>query len=127
SAKENNMAKNYSALAEDIIAKIGGKENIKAHTHCVTRLRFNLMDESKANTEAIKAIPGVLGVSVQGGQYQVIIGADVANVYQAIVDLIGESRKTNENVPEEEKAGKKKNPVTVVFDTLSGTFVQIIP
>lgn len=121
--EKKNMAKNYDVLAENIIAKIGGKENIAAHTHCVTRLRFNLVDESKADTEAVKAINGVLGVAVQGGQYQVIIGSDVANVYQAVVSLIGENNAAKEESQKEEK----KSPVTVVFDVLSGTFVQIIP
>ncbi len=69
--------KNYDELAQSIVRQIGGPENILSLTHCVTRLRFKLADEEKANTEEIKNIKGVMTVVQAGGQYQVVIGNDV--------------------------------------------------
>lgn len=75
SQEELYMAKkgNYDELAKKIIALVGGEANIANVTHCITRLRFNLKDESKADTEAIRSTPGVVGVTSANGQYQVII------------------------------------------------------
>ena len=77
----------YKKLAEDILAKVGGEENISGLTHCATRLRFNLKDEGKAQTEALKKVNGVMGVISKGGQYQVVIGSDVASVYRPLTEL----------------------------------------
>lgn len=77
--------KDYSQLAKDIIAGIGGKENVASVTHCVTRVRFILNDESKANDENVKKLKGVLSVVHAGGQYQVVIGATVNEVYTAVL------------------------------------------
>jgi len=60
-------------------------------THCVTRLRFNLKDESKADTDAIKGLAGVVGVAQANGQYQVIIGAEVTQVYEKLSGMLGTS------------------------------------
>ena len=60
---------NYQELGDKILALVGGRENVTGLTHCATRLRFNLKDEGKAQTEALKKTPGVLGVVVSGGQY----------------------------------------------------------
>ena len=68
---------NYENLAKQILKNVGGQENVSNLTHCVTRLRFNLKDLSKANTEAIKKTKGVMGVVDKGAQYQIIIGSDV--------------------------------------------------
>ena len=81
------MAVNNRQIAENILAAVGGRENITSVTHCMTRLRFNLKDESKADTEAIKAIPGVVGVMRKSGQYQIIIGTDVAQVMNEVNKL----------------------------------------
>ena len=72
---------NYENLAKQILKNVGGQENVSNLTHCATRLRFNLKDLSKANTEAIKKTKGVMGVVDKGAQYQIIIGSDVANVF----------------------------------------------
>jgi PTS system beta-glucosides-specific IIC component len=66
--------KDYSLLASNIIKNVGGKNNVVSLVHCVTRLRFVLKDESKANDEAFKNMNGVVGQVKSGGQYQVIIG-----------------------------------------------------
>ncbi|WP_430612536.1 beta-glucoside-specific PTS transporter subunit IIABC [Enterococcus sp. DIV0876] len=72
-------------LAEQIIEMVGKESNIHSLTHCVTRLRFNLNDEAKADTNALKNLDGVMGVQSKGGQYQVVIGSNVGKVYQAIL------------------------------------------
>ena len=80
------MAKvDYAALASQLLNNIGGEENISSMTHCATRMRFVLKDESKASTEAVKALDGVVTVVQAGGQYQVVIGPDVVDVYDAVV------------------------------------------
>jgi PTS system beta-glucosides-specific IIC component len=77
----------YKKMASAILEKVGGKENVSMVTHCATRLRFNLKDEKKADTAGLKTIQGVIGVVAQGGQYQVVIGNDVPNVYREITAL----------------------------------------
>lgn len=79
------MAKDYKNLAETIVSDLGGLENIDQVIHCATRLRFQLKDAKKAETEEIKKIPGVLGVQNSGGQYQVLIGTDVGEVFDEVV------------------------------------------
>ena len=84
------MAKvDYNALAPFIVENVGGKENIVSLTHCVTRLRFRLKDESKANTTALKEKNGILDVIQKGGQYQVVIGNAVEDAYDAVLKLGG--------------------------------------
>ncbi len=118
---------NYKTTAEQIIEKIGGQENIKAVTHCATRLRFNLMDDTKANTEEVKAIDGVVGVSNKGGQYQIIIGPAVNRVYDEVVALTPTRDQNSTTTTNNTQDEKKKGVVNTIFDTLSGIFVQIIP
>ena len=77
----------YRELAEQIVKNVGGKENINSLTHCVTRLRFKLKDESKANDEAIKNTDGVVTLMKSGGQYQVVIGNHVPRVYEDVVEV----------------------------------------
>lgn len=77
----------YEALAKSIIENVGGTKNINSLTHCVTRLRFKLKDESKANTEVLKKMDGIVTVIKSGGQYQVVIGNHVPDVYQEVVEV----------------------------------------
>lgn len=77
----------YKKLAGTILENVGGKENFSALTNCATRLRFNLKDDTKANTEKLKNTKGIMGVVNKGGQYQIIIGSDVANVCKAINEI----------------------------------------
>lgn len=79
------MAKDFSQLAKDIIAGVGGKENVSAVTHCVTRVRFILKDESKADVRTVEKLKGVMKVVRAGGQFQVVIGAEVNDVYNAVI------------------------------------------
>ena len=69
-------------IAEQVLAAVGGRENVSSVTHCMTRLRFVLNDQSIPEKNAITKIKGVVGVNVAGGQYQVIIGNSVGNVYK---------------------------------------------
>ncbi len=79
----------YQALAEEIVQAIGGKENIHGLTHCITRLRFKLKDENKALDEKLKKMSGVVTVMKSGGQYQVVIGNHVPDVYSEVVTVAG--------------------------------------
>lgn len=79
----------YTELSKVIIENVGGKDNVDSLTHCITRLRFKLKDESKANTEALKAADGVVTVMKSGGQYQVVIGNHVPDVYAEVAALGG--------------------------------------
>lgn len=79
------MAKNYDELAKDIVAHVGGEDNVSSLKHCVTRLRFVLKDESKADTDYLKKRDGVITVAKAGGQYQVVIGNAVGDVYDAVL------------------------------------------
>ena len=78
------MASKYDGLARIIIQNVGGKSNIVSLTHCMTRLRFKLQDESKANTDVLKETDGIVTVIQSGGQYMVVIGQQVADVYDAV-------------------------------------------
>lgn len=83
------MAKDYTELAQDIVAHVGGKENITKLVHCVTRLRFSLKDESKADTDYLMKRDGVVTVVKAGGQYQVVIGNHVPDVYETVLKVAG--------------------------------------
>ena len=82
------MAK-YTELAEDILKYVGGKENVNSLKHCVTRLRFDLKDESKADDDYLKNRDGVVTVVKAGGQYQVVIGNHVPDVYAEVLQVGG--------------------------------------
>lgn len=83
------MAKDYTELAQDIVAHVGGKDNITKLVHCVTRLRFSLKDESKADTDYLMKRDGVVTVVKAGGQYQVVIGNHVPDVYETVLRVAG--------------------------------------
>lgn len=113
---------NYQELGAKILELIGGKENVAGVTHCATRLRFNLKDETKAQTEVLRNTPGVLGVAINGGQYQVIIGNDVNHVYKPIIGACDLESVGKGNGPEE-----KKSIGTRFIDTITGIFTPILP
>lgn len=83
------MAKDYTELAQDIVAHVGGKDNIVKLVHCVTRLRFTLKDESKADDDYLKQRDGIVTVVKAGGQYQVVIGNHVPDVYDTVLKVAG--------------------------------------
>lgn len=112
------MAKDFKQLALDIVARVGGEENVISVTHCVTRLRFVLKDEAKADTNALNGMKGVLKVIQAGGQYQVVIGNDVNDVYEAVLANTG-IKAAGEDAPKPAAKGKKKS-------LLGDTFVGIV-
>ncbi len=112
----------YQTLGKSILEKVGGEKNISALNHCATRLRFNLNDDSIPVDAEVKAIPGVMGVVKKGGQYQVVIGSDVANVYKAINGMTNIQDGSGGEGPKE-----KKKILDVVIDTMSGIFTPILP
>ena len=111
----------YEVLAKEIIEKVGGASNVSAVAHCMTRLRFNLKDESKVNLETVKAIDGVVGAVNKGGQFQVIIGTHVSKVFDAI-QAVGNFDQSSSDEPEE-----KKSVASQILDAIAGTFSPIIP
>lgn len=111
----------FEQIAKEVLENVGGEENVAHVTHCVTRLRFNLKDESKANVDKIKKIKGVMGNVNQGGQFQVIIGNNVSDVYKELMKLV-KFKPTNEDVK-----GPKKGIITSAMDTIAGIFTPVIP
>lgn len=77
------------AVGRRVWEAVGGEKNVNSLVHCATRLRFKLKDESIADTQKLKNDPDVIQVVQSGGQYQVVIGSNVSDVYQAIVDEQG--------------------------------------
>lgn len=78
----------YEKMNQEILAAIGGEENIQSVVHCATRLRFVLKDESKADDKKAEAIDGILQVVKKGGQYQLVIGNNVEDVYDDLINMI---------------------------------------
>lgn len=115
------MSKKYQKLASEILAQVGGQENVSALTHCMTRLRFTLKDESKADANVVKNIEGVTGCVSQGGQFQVIIGTHVEEVYEEIAPVGAESSDDTSDNPQENKGA-----VSTVLDTIAGCFTPVI-
>lgn len=111
--------------ASRILQEVGGEENVDNLTHCVTRLRFTLKSTDNVDEGRVKAIPGVLGVVNQGGQFQVIIGPDVANAYNEILKLGAFNTSAPLNINEDE--APKKGIVNRILDTVAGIFSPIMP
>lgn len=112
----------FEKLAEVILKGVGGEENISGFTHCATRLRFTLKEESKAEEQTLKNTRGILGVAKSGGQFQLIIGNDVGKVFQAV-----QAKMTG--LPREAKAVKKekRKPAEILCDFISAVFTPILP
>ena len=115
---------NYKNLAKEILINIGGEINVKSYTHCATRLRFNLNDESKFDQDVLKKINGVMGTVISGGQFQVIIGTDVSHVFDELKILLPDNRmdEISKEVIDEDRSRFSK-----VLDTISGIFTPILP
>lgn len=107
-------------LAVKILELVGGKENIRNCAHCATRLRLLLVDEKKADTEAIKKLPGVLTVVFSGGQYQIVIGDTVPELFDEMQALLG--NRSGNNVPK----AKSKNILGSLLDLTTSIFSPTI-
>ena len=114
----------YKMTAKKIIEQLGGAKNIVSVIHCMTRLRFNLEDESIVDDEKVKKIKGVMGVMKKGGQYQIIIGNDVADCYKELLKL-GNLNGASQNPGKKSKA--RKNIFAVLLDVISGCMAPVIP
>lgn len=113
-----------------LIQALGGKENLAQATHCATRLRVTTRDKSKIDEAALKAIPGVLGVVNNGTQTQIIIGAEVNNVYKDFIAQTGvdEEAPIDENLDlKDELKNKKGKLLTRFFETVAAIFNPIVP
>lgn len=109
-------------LATFIVEKVGGTENVITCTHCVTRLRFVLKDEAKADTEALKKQDGILNVVKGNGQYQVVIGPNVTTVYAQVIELLPK----NEKAADAPQSGEKKSALNTFLEGLSSCFAPCI-
>lgn len=115
----------FEQEAKDLLAAIGGKENVTAVTHCATRMRFVLGDNKKADVKTIEAIPAVKGTFTNAGQFQVIIGNDVPifyNDFTAVSGIEGVSKEAAKSA-----AKRNQNPVQRVMTTLAEIFTPLIP
>ncbi|WP_413408194.1 beta-glucoside-specific PTS transporter subunit IIABC [Paenibacillus amylolyticus] len=116
---------NYDQLARDILSRVGGRENVNSVFHCVTRLRFKLKNESVAKTEELKNLPGVITVMQSGGQYQVVIGNEVPDVYKAVVK-VGNFPSEGQVEEETDNSGKKVGLFSRFIDMISGVFTPLL-
>jgi PTS system beta-glucosides-specific IIC component len=114
----------HSKEIKQILQYIGGKENIKGITHCMTRLRINLFDNNKINLEALFDIDDVLKAQVQNGQLQIVIGPAVANWYDEMVQITGIGDATDNA---ESDSGEKKGFFSRILEILSNIFLPVIP
>lgn len=118
------MADKNRELAEAVVAAVGGSANITSVAHCMTRLRFVLKDQSIPKKEEVEKIKGVMGTNIAGGQYQVIIGNSVGNVYKEVVAVTGVGDVSGAAEPEEKK---KVNPITAALEFISGCMAPLFP
>lgn len=122
--------KDYAQICKDIVHVCGGESNIANVTHCMTRLRLQLHDETKLNKDEAKKIPGVINLIVQSGEYQFVIGQDVPALYEEFKKL--EGIKTSGEVPDSDaakqdvKAGQS-NIFSGIMAFIGGTFSPVIP
>ena len=118
------MANKYDGLARIIIQNVGGRDNIVSLTHCVTRLRFKLKDEGKAQTDILKETDGIVTVVQSGGQYMVVIGNHVGQVYNAVCErahISGAAPVSGETGPKE-----KVNPFNAFVNIVTGVFTPFL-
>lgn len=112
----------YETLVKEILANIGTDSNVESLTHCMTRLRFVLKDDSKADVEKIKTIDGVIGCVNAGGQLQIVIGTNVSDVYKEII----KSTSIKDLGIVETSTENNKNIVNRFFDTVAAIFMPIV-
>ena len=109
----------YKKTAAAIVELVGGKENISAHTHCMTRLRLTLNDKAKAKEEELKKLEGIQGVVYKGGQYQIVIGPDVEQLYNELAPLVPSAQA--QEVVKENLDGEKESIWNTILSYISGS------
>ncbi len=112
----------YESLAKEIVKNVGGKENVISLVHCITRLRFKLKDEGKANDNILKNMDGVVTVMKSGGQYQVVIGNHVPEVFADVMSILG----FEEGKAEKEEEAPSGSIFNRFIDIISGIFQPIL-
>ena len=129
----NNRKEEYHTLAATIIQLVGGEENITNVIHCVTRLRFYLKDDTKANEEELTRLKGVLGVVNAGGQYQIVVGTAVEDIYKEVVSQLAisddQSQETGTTAPPSEDRTsfeKMKHSGNQLIGIITGSVMPII-
>ena len=122
------MASKYDGLSRIIIQNVGGKSNIAGLTHCVTRLRFKLKDESKAQTEILKETDGIVTVLQSGGQYMVVIGNHVPDVFASVVSVghLESIAKGGADEDAEKGPKEKQNPFNAFVSIVTGVFTPCL-
>ena len=115
----------FSNDATELLAAIGGKENIVAVSHCITRMRFVLGDPAKADIRRIEAIPSVKGTFTQAGQFQVIIGNEVADFYNDFTEVSGVSGVSKAEVKSMSK--QNQNLLQRLMTSIAEIFAPLIP
>lgn len=126
--KEGKAMGKYNELVSQIVEHVGGKENISFVTHCMTRLRMNFKDESMIDVEEIKGIKGVLGSQFSGGQFQIIIGQHVSEVYNDMIKMTGlaEESPIDENLDGFKGRMSWKSIPGKIMDTISGCITPLL-
>ncbi|CAJ1183675.1 PTS system beta-glucoside-specific EIIBCA component [Companilactobacillus paralimentarius] len=119
------MTKEYNQLAKDIVKDVGGKENISNVYHCQTRLRFHLKDDSKADRKSLKDLDGVVQIVEKGGVFQVVIGTNVADVFEEVAKFVDTS--AIESTEDDSTSNEQNNIGDRIIDFVSGTFQPLIP
>lgn len=114
----------YKDTAQDILKAIGGSQNVVETNHCATRLRLKVSDPQKINDDEVKNISGVAGTVLAGNNYQIVIGTDVGNVYNAFVKLLDGKPTASGTQPKEKLT--LKGVGRSIIDFVSGTFVPIL-
>ncbi len=122
--KKKEKGMKYQELCETILENVGGKDNIISVTHCITRLRFKLKDESKANTKVLEKTKGVIQVISTGGQYQVVVGTAVDDIYDQFLQIAGLSENQNDNVQQENT--EKSDPISRFLILMTGIFQPLL-
>ena len=117
----------YNKIAQDIIDNVGGKSNVKQVTHCFTRLRFILKDESKAKKEIVEHLEGVISVVVSGGQFQVVCGAKVTKIYDAAVAILGDSVAAASSGSEVDIPQEKQSFGNLILQKITEIFTPLVP
>lgn len=131
SQEGTKMAGKYHELAGEILAGVGGEENVVKLAHCITRLRFTLKDESQADTEGLSANEGVIQVMQAGGQYQVVVGSKVDELFEELITAYGLPNAGEVAVEEDDDAvqaddGKPKGIVGTLLDVISGCMGPVL-
>ncbi|BES86703.1 hypothetical protein PEC302107_36600 [Pectobacterium araliae] len=114
-------------VIQSIIKLVGGNDNINKVWHCMTRLRFDLVDESKVQTDAIKNLPGILGAQHQSEQFQIIIGPQVSEYYELLNAQLSPTGLSSTTTAQPDAKKQKKGLISLFMDTVSGVFGPIVP